>query len=76
MRKGVCLDKRLLIVHNYVAEDYITSIKKVCASVCLGFQECEYPKLYSSVYHRCLDFQTVQCGNRHEVMAPCEYRHV
>ncbi|WAR05418.1 hypothetical protein MAR_020787 [Mya arenaria] len=35
-------------------------------------EECDYPKLYSTQYRRCLDFQTVQCDDRHEVMAPCK----
>ncbi|XP_052252891.1 uncharacterized protein LOC127859481 isoform X4 [Dreissena polymorpha] len=36
-------------------------------------EECDYPKLYSTQYGRCLDFQSVQCNDRNEVMAPCQY---
>ena len=40
--------------------------------LCL-FQECNYPELYSIEYQRCIDFQSVKCGERIEVQSPCRF---
>ncbi|VDI58558.1 Hypothetical predicted protein [Mytilus galloprovincialis] len=35
--------------------------------------ECQYPDLFSKISHKCENFTGVQCNNRTEPQAPCEY---
>ncbi|XP_071175832.1 uncharacterized protein [Mytilus edulis] len=36
-------------------------------------QECPYPFLYSTLHRSCQNFEYVQCGQRYEPQAPCEF---
>jgi hypothetical protein len=37
-------------------------------------QECPYPFLYSPIHMSCQNFEYVQCHQRYEPKAPCEYK--
>ena len=67
--------------HHKLINIFVFIHRVLCMKHCViqlpnNLQECPYPDLFSTVYQQCLDFQSVDCEDRHEVQAPCEYANI